>query len=250
MRPGAFLIAIWLFAATPAFAETGEEAYLAGRFLEAASICEDEGGADNLARAARSLLAHDVAAGKLEETSLIRAEKLARAALEVEPDHVEGRLQLAIALSMRSRLMSTREVLNSGYGKTGRDLARGVLEDDPSNVYAHGFLAVWNIEVVRKGGSLGAAWFGASLSDARTHFEAARRMDPDSPSLCWQYARALAAYDYSRYHDEIFETLTCALKADAGSAIDKLMQARARAFWIYARKHTRREIETQAAALL
>lgn len=250
MRQIAVSLALLLLAALPVMADPAEEAFAAGRYLEAASIAEQAGGADNLARAARCLLANEVAAGTLNEAMLRRAEKLARVALQEDPDHGEARLQLAIALSMRSRLMSTREVLNAGYGKAGRELAEGVLEDDPSNVYAHGFLAVWNVEVLHRGGSLGAAWFGASLSAARAHFEKARHLDADNASICWQYARALAAQDYRRNQDEIFEVLTCALEARAYSEMDKLMQARAREFWSFARAHSGKQIEARAADLL
>ena len=221
MRQIAVSFALLLLTVMPVMADPAEEAFAEGRYLEAASIAEEAGGADNLARAARCLLANEVAAGTLDEAVLRRAEKLAREALQEDADHGEARLQLAIALSMQSRLMSTREVLSAGYGKTGRDLVEAVLDDDPANIYAHGFLAVWNIEVLQRGGSLGAAWFGASLSNARQHFEKARRLDAQDGSLCWQYARALAALNYRRHQDEIFEVLTCALTSPAKGEMEK-----------------------------
>lgn len=250
MRQIAVSLALFLAATLPAKGDPAEEAFTAGRFLEAATIAEQAGGADNLARAARCILANEIATGALDDAALHRAEKLARVALQDDPDHAEARLQLAIALSMQSRLLSTREVLSAGYGKTGRDLAEAVLKDDPANIYAHGFLAVWNIEVLHRGGSLGAAWFGASLSNAREHFEKARRLDAQDGSLCWQYARALAALDYRRHQDEIFEVLTCAVTAPAKGEMEKVLQTRARDFWTFAQAHTGNQIQARAADLL
>lgn len=250
MRRAAVLLSVVLLAGLPVMADPAEDAFAAGRFMEAASLAEAEGGADNLARAARCVLAEEVTGGSLDRSALERAERLSRAALSQDPGHVEGRLQLAIALSLKSRLMSTSDVLKAGYGSEGRDLVRAVLEDEPANSYAHGFLAVWNIEVVRKGGALGAAWFGAGLDQARTHFEAALASDPQNPALCWQYARALAAEDYRKHHGEVFEALSCALETKAETELDRVMQQRAREFWAYARGHTRREIEARAGDLL
>ena len=250
MRQVAILFTVLILAAFPAAGDPAEDAFAAGRYMEAAGLAEAAGGPDNLAKAARCVLADEVVSGALDPAALDKAETLARSALKEDEDHVEARLQLAIALSLKSRLMSTSDVLKAGYGSEGRDLARSVLEDDPGNAYAHGFLSVWNVEVVRKGGRLGAAWFGAGLGAAREHFEAALASDPQNPALCWQYARALAAQDYRKHYEEVFDALRCSLETKADTELDRVMQDRARSFWAYARGHSRQEIEERAADLL
>ena len=240
-----FLLAC-LLPCLPASADRVEEAFDSGHFLKAAQLAETLGGPDNEARAARALLADAVVTGTPAFERLDEAERLARHALDEEPDHIEARLQLAIALSLKSRNMSNGEALRSGYGKRSRELVTSVLEDDPDNVYAHGFLAVWNVEVLRRGGSLGAAWMGASLSKAREHYQAAVRSPGSNAPVHWQYARALAALDARKYGDDIKTLLKRADAEEAGTALDKQMQARARSFQTYMQTHSRREIEQAA----
>ena len=246
----ACLILVCLLAGPPAKADPAEQAFAAGRYIEAADIAKIAGGADNLARAARALLADAVASGNPSQDRLDEAEALARRAVALDRDHLEGRLQLAIALSLKSRAMSTREALDSGYGGMSRDLVEGVLADDPGNAYAHGFMAVWNLEVVRRGGSLGSAFMGASISKARRHYRAAIGTGKADPSLHWQYARALAALNAGKYHEDILACLDQAAAARADTALSQLMQARAQSFRAYIETHSRNEVERAAAVLL
>lgn len=247
---GACLIIACLLTGMPAAADPVEQAFVSGRYLEAANLAELEGGADNFARAARALLADAVSSGSPVPGRLNEAEALARRALALDGDHLEGRLQLAIALSLKSRSMSIRETLDSGYGGLSRDLAEGVIADDPDNVYAHGFLAVWNIEVVRRGGSFGSAFMGASTRKARRHYREAMASGEADPSLHWQYARALAALNARKYHDDILICLDRAATGRADTALARLMQARAQSFQAYVETHSSQEIERAAAVLL
>lgn len=244
------LTAVCLMLAQPAGADRSEDAFVAGRFLEAAEMAETDGGADNYARAARCLLADIVVSGALNEGRLRTAEELARKSLELEPKHEEGRLQLAIALSFLSRDMSVREALNSGNASAARDLVESVIEDDPGNVYAHGFMAVWNVEVVRRGGSIGAAFMKASMADAFAHYRAAIETGESDASLHWQFARALAALDARKYETEIRILLERAATDRSPTALSDQMRARALAFGAYLAGHTSKEIERYAQSLL
>ena len=44
--------------------------------------------------------------------------------------------------------MTVGEARKTGWGDEARDLAEAVLDDEPDNFYAHGFLSVWHVEVV------------------------------------------------------------------------------------------------------
>ncbi len=200
-----------------------------GDYMAAAQEAEADAGADDLAFAARALLAYCLTgAGEPDDAIVERASRNAEAALKLEPAHEEGRLQLAIAMSLKSRRMDVMGAWTSGYGKKGRKLAEDVLKADPTNFHALGFLAVWNVEVERRGGGLGAWAMGASLDKARSYYDAATRLAPDDIGIHWQYARALVALEASDRAAEASRALARAIAANAGDHVEQVMQSRAR----------------------
>jgi len=205
-----------------------EAAFVRGEYDTALTELSDSKTADALAFRARALLA-EAMSGPADppEDVLHRALDDANVALIMDPAHAEGRLQRVIALSLILRPMSTREARKTGWAEEARDLARGVLEDEPGNVYAHGFLSVWNLEVVNRGGRIGAMIMGAGVSDGRDHYEAAIAAAPDEASVHWQWARALAALNARKYRDEVLSALDAALAAAVDSELERVMQARA-----------------------
>lgn len=204
------------------------DAFAQGRFQEAARMAEASGHADAYALAARAVLADVMCGnGQPDAAMLDRAELLARAALDEEPAHVEGRLQLAITLSLKARGLSRTDAWRSGYGGEARKLVQAVIADDPGNAYAHGFLAVWHVEVVRRGGRIGAAMMDASLDEGLSHYEQAVALLPDDPGLHWQMARALTAHNPRRYRDRIEAALEAALAGGENTALDTVMIRRA-----------------------
>jgi tetratricopeptide (TPR) repeat protein len=230
--PGArLLIAALLMAAWPASAQSSPELaemYARGNYLAVASAAEASAGADDLAFAARALLAHCMTGtDDPDPTILDRASKDAEAALRIDPSHDEGRLQLAIALSLKSRDMDAMDAWNKGYGEKGRKLATEVLKSNPANYYAHGFLAVWNVEVRRRGGSIGAAFMGASIKEARRHYDEAIRLTPDNIGIHWTYGRALVAFNAKEYSEEAGKALSAALSSTPRNHVEQVMQERA-----------------------
>ena len=232
MRIRSLILAVCVISAAPmAFADmaSANDAFRAGRYdaaLEEASAAGPS--ADAHALKARVTLAKTMCASGEPDPALIReALASADAALALDPRHGEGRLQKAIALSLLTRPMSLGEANRSGYGPQAKALAEGVLADDPANHYALGFLAVWHVEVHRRGGTLGAAMLGASLKTARADYAEAVRLAPDDAGLRWQWARALAAYDAKKYKGEIKAELEAAMAIDPQTDIDRVMQARA-----------------------
>lgn len=115
-------------------------AFHEGRFIEAANSFDvAPETADDAAFAARSVLAACMTGSTDPDPSLLTiAADHARRALSLDPAHKEGRLQLAIALSLSLRPMSTGEARRSGLGNDVRDLASSVIADDPTNAYAMG----------------------------------------------------------------------------------------------------------------
>lgn len=203
--------------------ETGEYT------LALAELVADEG-ANAAALRARILLADAVTIDAYQPPAPLvsDAKTAAEQALAIDPNNVEGRLQKAIALSLEARAMSLKAARKSGHVEQARDLVEGILRDDPSNKYAHGYLSVWNLEVLRRGGRLGGMIMGASLKEARAHYQQAVAVDSDDASVHWQYARALAALNLKRYEDDVRAALIAALASACETQLEQVMQSRAK----------------------
>lgn len=227
-------------------------AFVEGEFEVAAELAESEGSADGLAFAARSVLSDVMSnsGGNPQLADLQRAEALARRAMAAEEGHSEAQLQLAITLSLQSRPLSNGQALRSGLGQKAKQLAESILEAEPNNTYAHALLAVWNMEVLRRGGRLGARVMGASSRAAIEHYEAARIGMPDDGALHWQWARILAATNAKRYREHIDVALAAAIAANTDDALEATMQKRAAKFKQDMQALSTREIEELAASLL
>lgn len=250
-----FPLVMFAALAAPAFAHPSnpelKAQYQRGDYLGAASAAEASASADDLAFAARAVLAHCMTRDGEPEPALVeRARKDADAALKLSPAHEEAKLQLAIALSLKSRSMDLLDAWDAGYGTRGRELAEDVLARDPDNFYAHGFLAVWNVEVRRRGGAIGASFMGAGVTEGRRHYEMAARLAPADIGVHWQWARALAALDARRNSAEALAALDKALAAQPQDHVQEVMQARAERLAEALRAGDRRAAQILARTLL
>lgn len=160
--------------------------------------------ADYLAERARNLLADCVEKSACDPDSIPSyAEALSREAIKLEPDNAVANVSCAIALAMQAQNMPVTQVYLSGMGAEMRDKAHKVLETEPDNPWAHGFLAVWNLETLRRGGEIGAGLLKASFDKGAAHYKAVEAEAPENLVLKWQYVRALAALDSQKYGAEI-----------------------------------------------
>ncbi|MEX1252172.1 MAG: hypothetical protein WEA77_13375 [Hyphomonas sp.] len=253
VRSSLILAALVVSGALSAFADvaSANAAFRAGEYDLALQEIAGEKSADAHALRARAILAKVMCSGREPDlASLKDALAAAEGALKLEAGHGEGRLQKAIALSLLTRPMSLSEANKSGYGLKAKALAEGVLADDPENHYALGFLAVWHVEVHRRGGALGAAVMGASLKTARKYYAEAVRLAPEDAGLRWQWARALAGYDAKKYHAEIVAELEAALAIDPQTDLDRVMQERAAVLLEVVETQKPRETEKTAQEML
>ncbi|MEO1305154.1 MAG: hypothetical protein AAFV37_09270 [Pseudomonadota bacterium] len=227
-------------------------AFLEGRYEEAATVAETTPSPDHLAFAARSLLAEAMSDPSFSppQELILMAEGKAREALNAAPGHIEARLQLAIALSLKIRPLSNREGMRTGHAEEAKELVEAVLRDDPTNSYAHGFLAVWHLEVRRRGGSIGASIMGASVRKAREHYQAAIHHAPGDASIHWQYARALAALNAKKHADEIDTVLSLAIACSPRNSLEGVMKSRAELLHSKLETEGRRTVERVAAQML
>ena len=237
-----------------AFAQHEEavNAYVAGDYARVVTLSQTRGEAGDLALSARAVLAEAMSTdlGEPAESALKEAEDLARRAIALEAHHTEARLQLAIAMSLQARPMSNRQAMRSGLGQKARDIARTILAEEPDNIYAHGLLAIWHMEVFRRGGRIGAQIMGASRKAAFQHYADAASIAPDDGALHWQWARVLAATNPKKYHAHIKAALTASMTANTDDALEGVMQSRARRLYDALEMRTYQDVKALAASLL
>lgn len=209
--------------AAPIAATSPSNQYEIGDFQAAALAGEAQGGAEGYVIAARSLLAlamRDMR-GPASASYLDRAEKDSTAALALTPDAVEPRLTLALTLGIKGRRASLNEALAQDYAARGKKLIEEVLERAPDEARAYALLGGWNLEVVRRGGSIGARLMGASTRAGIRAFDRARALAPNNPTIALHYAVALLTLDSKRYGEkgrDLLQAAANAIPADAFEA--------------------------------
>lgn len=221
-------LALLTLAPAQAHSDTARDAYEDGAFLQAAARAEAEGGAAGHALAARALLAEVVIGDPADIDALIgRAEANARRALTQDADNTEARLQLAVAIGMKGRRATVAEAMRKGYAREGRALVQAALRDAPDEAWAHALEGGWNLEVVRRGGRVGAAYFGANVAAGRAAFDRARALAPDDALIAYQYAVALLELDAERYGADAARLLHVARTCRPTDAFEARVKAKA-----------------------
>jgi len=197
------LLALALVAA-PASADPPSAAlrlYAAGDYLAAAASAEAQASPAALVFAARALMAACMTAPHQRDVDawLARAEGSAAQALSLDPSSVDARLQLAFTIGARARRVSMAEAVARNYAPRGRRLIQEALARAPNNAEAHALLGAWHLEVLRRGGRMGAALYGARLETGMAEFQRARALAPDDALITIQYGVALLQLDPERY---------------------------------------------------
>lgn len=248
------ILCLLMLCVSSAIAQPDEavQAYIAGDYSRVVALTQESDQADDLAFSARATLAEamSMTSGEPSLRALKLAENLAQNAMTIDENHIEARLQLAISLSLQARPMSNRQAMRSGLGQTSRDLAEDILTDDPDNVYANALLAIWNMEVLRRGGRIGARIMGASVRDGRGYYAAAAGAAPDDGALHWQWARVLAATNPKKYRSEIEAALTASIAAQPDDVLEEVMQARAKRLYALLASEDFSGMKSLAASLL
>ncbi len=220
MRPffGFFLVAAGAFwgPAAAADLEHARELYDRGDFEMAASEAAAVESLDGYALAAQALLVNALflKEGGPRLAALRQAHDLAKAGLEIDPDHISSHLQAAGALGLQAR------VKNSGQlARDARVHLKRILELDGDHALALAALGGWHGEVLQRVGRfLGKIFYGASRKSVLENFDRAISLRPDLPSLRVGYAKALLSFP-SRYRPQAVRLLKEAL---ALSPPDKL----------------------------
>jgi len=225
-----FFALLATFAAAPAaMAEPPSAAlrlYAAGEFVAAADLADTQPSASNRAFASRALVAACAAAqssGSIDAL-LVRAETSARDALSLDPRSVDARLQLALVYGMEGRRASLARAFAGRYASRGKRLIDEALAIEPTNAHAHAMLGAWNLEVVRRGGGVGALMYGAHTGTGLAEFERARALAPGDMLIPLHFAVALLGLDPATYGPRASRLLREVVAASPGDALESLGQ--------------------------
>jgi hypothetical protein len=101
------------------------------------------------------------------------------------------------------------------------------LKDDPRHAYAMAAMGGWNIEVVKEGGAIAAALFGAGEKDGLSWFDRAAAAAPGNVAVRYQIGLSLSGYKPDRFRDRIKQEFDATIHGAPQTAYEKAMQARA-----------------------
>lgn len=186
-----------LLEASPASAQippAALEAYATGNYADAARIGQASANADGLAFAARARLATGLLSGasRIRRAEVTAGKTLAERALRLSPNHVEGRLQLAIALGLEARRMSQIMAFTRGLPQRVRRLIDSVCTDAPREPWGFAMRGVWHLEGLRLAGEDAARMLGANPASGITAFVRATSLST-SPTFPAMHAITLLA---------------------------------------------------------
>lgn len=229
------LIAVSAWPALAESASTLDEvtlAYEQGQYDNAVALGEELGTAEAYALAARALL------GKInlqtrderEMDEIERAIVLAEKALALDPDLVEGHLQIATAYGFKARMLNMLRAKLAKLPEKSRHHLEQTILLEPKNAWGWSFMGAWHWEVVRKGGEgMAEAMFGATMDEGSMAFEKALILDLENPYLPYLYALTLLTRDIYTYENKARDLLEVTISMESTSHQSKMTIKRAEA---------------------
>lgn len=236
--------------ASPAVANSPPEIRILldqGDFDRAASMGEALATADGLALAAEAL-AGPVLLGHAnnQKDQAEAALDLAEAAVALDPNHAEARLQVALALGFVTRASNPLTVWRKGLAGDLKDAidAHQTLAPDDARGYA--LRGAWHYGIVRKAGEKRAEnWYKATLTDGNAAYERALELSPHNIIIEANYALSLVDIDYPNNQARAKAMLEDCTGENPKTAIERAVQARMAA--VLARWDDREFVEAEAA---
>jgi hypothetical protein len=222
----ALVTAVVMFA-VPAAAQGPRELYGRGDYSAAISAAETAPTGENLAVAARAAIADANLRDHPCFDCLKRAEALAKRALAADSRRAETYVLLAVALGYQARILGRVRAQLGNYAQRARDALNTALMLDGAASQTLAALGGWNIEVVRMGGGLGAAIYGARVETGRDYYKRGIAGDPENLVLRLNYALSLSGYDLDAYRAEIAIQLASAASGTPRNAYEAVLKARA-----------------------
>lgn len=216
----------------PAHADMDQarQAYVEGRWQDAAAHAQLAGGADGYAFAAGAILAQLMVEPLHPERPELarRALQLAEYAHRLDDEHAEARLRLAGALGYRGRFMNGMRAYVGRIPQRGKRLLETLVEENPNDPWAVGMLGAWHLEVARRGGNRGMRALGASVDAGIGFYTNAIALDPHNPAPRYFFALALLALDDAAYYPQARQQVAVALQMPPRDAFEAAVQSDAR----------------------
>ena len=220
------------FLAVPAWANSAEEAralILAGDYEAARVIAENLNTAEGYALAAESLSAQILLGeiGKLNKRSK-QARKLAEAALALEPDNYNAKLQYALTDGFVTRTSGSLTAFRKKLPTKTLAIIEEFRTAYPDDPIGTALLAAWHMGVVRKTGAKnGYKWFGASQEEGERLYAVALAKAPQDIVIQTNYAMSLLVLDPAQYGPQARPLLEAVAAWPAHNNLFSKVQSRA-----------------------
>lgn len=202
--------------------------YARGEMAEAAALAASLGQPDALSLAAKATLIEAIyqAPADAKPGLLDDAADYARAALEIDPDHVDALLDLALALGHKADLVGPITAHLDGYATDGKALLDRALALDPDSAWAHGLLGIWHLQVVRHASDgLAGELFGASRAAGLEHCATAETLGPREVALRYGCVMSMLELDPERYQAQGVQALEAVSRMPTRDAAEALVRA-------------------------
>lgn len=226
----ATLAVFFAFAAAPALAaDTPFSLYAQGNYEAAIKAGEAKGDAESLVIATRAALSDAKLRDHPCPDCFLRVKALAKRAIAADPKRPEPYIYLASAMGFESHIMGALAASAAGLPAQSKKAIDTALSLAPDHPLVLAGLGGWNIEVIRVGGGLFGQWFYAASFDAGVKaFRRAIALAPGDLIVRYEFALQLAAFDAKGQRAEIAAQLAAVSSAQAPTAYEKALQARAK----------------------
>jgi len=193
-------------------------AFHAGEFASAASIGEGQ----TVALKATSVYANHVEKKDAVKIKLYQdAMAMAEALMKNESKNANAFYQYAFAAGRYSQSVSVMKALKEGYGGKIKTALETTLKLDAKHADAHTAMGAYHAEIIDKVGAMvGKLTYGANKDAAVKHFEAAIKLNPQSPIAHIEYANGLLMMFGDKEVDKATELFEKAAKMKGRDAME------------------------------
>lgn len=156
-----------------------------------------------------------------------RARKLAGAALELDPNDQNARLQYAIADGFVTRETGDVSAWMKKLPQKTHAIVQAYRDDFPTDPRGHALLGAWHLAIARKAGNKNAQkWFDASIAQGRKLFQSARDTDADDIIINVNYAFSILALDEVDVSDitDARQLLSMAMKTEPSNHLEQVLK--------------------------
>lgn len=199
-----FLISLAL--TSPAFGQSASDfraKLQLGEYAAAFAEAKISETADGQAHAAEALLSEIMLGqAKKNKKQAKLARKFAEAALEIDPDHQNARLQYAIADGFITRESGDVSAWMKKLPQKTYAIVQGYRDDFPEDPRGDALMGAWHLAIARKAGNKNAKkWFKASIDQGRALFLNASNKESNDAVIGVNYAFALLALQDDDFSD-------------------------------------------------